>query len=252
MRYYINLIESAQAEAELLHEGPIAKAVATALLSLGLMASPSASADHGHDDFDDYSDEITQNVDAAFSSKHGKFILRGKPAESEHIYKKTIFSVASNVLQSIDKEFTPKYINSGVLKSLPAGSEVDHSKRIFIMDNGDGSGIARLSLGSATSQTQGNAQGVADQNRMIEMRYKNFAAESFSYVANPEQHRPDAGAPDSNDYSKSNQFQEFDITKDVLAKFGGKLNWKEMALKGADGPQKPQYNVSGQIGKYRN
>lgn len=45
MRYYINLIESAQAEAELLDEGPVGKALATAALALGLQFGQQVNAE---------------------------------------------------------------------------------------------------------------------------------------------------------------------------------------------------------------
>ena len=235
-----------------LEEGPVAKAIGTALLGLGLMGSPNVDA--GPD-----SAAYKAGYDGVQSilSMPGKLFNRDKTAKDktdvvqpfainnksqlDAPYEKVAYTTCETIAKMADKHFTKKMLDAGDTFYDITAKGYEQSPQFTIRDNGKGKGSCVFQFSSyKTADTGTKFDPVIYQTRQIQMVWNNYEITDVQYIANPKGTKPSIGmVTDPSDRSQAlNLHNEknaskrvapkkiTDITQDALA--GEKINLKTM------------------------
>lgn len=188
MARLMRLVESA----EQLDEGPIAQAIGSALLGLGLMASPGVSAgpDSGASDSAQTGTQISQTMPGydAFQANN--------TSQLDSAYEKTAWATCKTIADKIDKGFTKQLVDAGdTFYDASSGATTTEQEPTFkIKDDGKGNGGCLFTYTTTKSANSGKGyETEIHQNRDIMLRWKNFVISGVVYTANPEGTLPSTG-----------------------------------------------------------
>ena len=189
MRRLINIMESA----EQLDEGPIAQAIGSALLGVGLRASPGVSAgpDRGASDSAQTGTQISQTMPGydAFQANN--------TSQLDSAYEKTAWATCKTIADRIDSEFTKQLVDAGntFYDTGSKANTTEQESTFKIKDDGKGNGgclFTYTTIKSANSG-MGGFETEIHQTRDIMVRWKNFVVSGVLYTANPEGTLPSTG-----------------------------------------------------------
>ena len=247
------------AEADELQEGPVARAIGSALLSLGLMGSPSADAGPdsaaykaGYDGVQSVLSMPGKLLKKATATDFAPFEIRNdKPSSSDPAYQKVAYATCSTIASMADKVYTKQLRDAGDtfydivdFKGMPIwmqGEGVEQSPRFVLKDNGKGKGSCVFQYTTfKTTYTGTKFNPEIYQTRQIQMVWNNYEITDVQYIANPRGTESSVGmVTDPSDRSQAlNLHNEknaskrvapkkiMDITQEALA--GETINLKTM------------------------
>ena len=228
MARLIRLVESA----EQLDEGPIAQAIGSALLALGLMASPGVSAgpDSGASDSAQTGTQISQTMPGYDAFKVNN------TAQLDSAYEKMAWSVCKSMADFIDKGgdgfsgFTKQLVDAGntFYDAHKSATTTEQEPTFIIEDDGKGNGGCLFNYTTIKSANSGKVyETKIYQNRDIVLRWKNFVISGVVYTANGEGTLPSTGLVRSLDKPEILNLmnnpdkrvapkQQFNLTSEVL------------------------------------
>lgn len=189
MARLMRLVESA----EQLDEGPIAQAIGSALLGLGLMASPGVSAgpDSGASDSAQTGTQISQTM-PGYDAFQVTFT-----DQLDSAYEKTAWATCKTIADKLDQGFTKQLVDAGnTFYDTGSGANTTEQEPTFkIKDDGKGNGGCLFTY--TTIKSANNGMGAFEtkiyQTRDIMLRWKNFVISGLLYTANPEGTLPSTG-----------------------------------------------------------
>lgn len=188
MARLMRLVESA----EQLDEGPIAQAIGSALLGLGLMASPGVSAgpDSGASDSAQTGTQISQTMPGydAFQAT--------STAQLDSAYEKTAWATCKTIADNIDKDFTKQLVDAGdTFYDANKANTTEQEPTFLVKDDGKGNGgcIFKYNTIKSANSGMGAFETEIHQTRDIVLRWKNFVISTVVYTANPEGSLPSTG-----------------------------------------------------------
>lgn len=188
MARLMRLVESA----EQLDEGPIAQAIGSALLGLGLMASPGVSAgpDSGASDSAQTGTQISQTMPG-----YDAFQVNST-SQLDSAYEKTAWATCKTIADRIDSDFTKQLVDAGntFYDTGSGANTTEQEPKFLIKDDGKGNGGCLFTYTTIKSANSGKVyETKIYQTRDIVLRWKNFVISAVVYTANGEGTLPSTG-----------------------------------------------------------
>ena len=228
-----------------LEEGPVAKAIGTALLGLGLMGSPNVDAgpnDPGYKAGYNAAQSVLSMPGKLFKSMkkdNAKPFAINNRSQLDTPYQEVAYATCETIAKMSDKYFTEKLLDAGETFYDISEEGYDQSPRFTMKDNGKGKGSCVFQFTTYKTQYTGTPYDpVVYQTRQIQMVWNNYEITDVQYIANPKGTKPSLGLmTDPSDrsqalnlHNKKNESRRvaptkiMDITQDALA--GEKVNLK--------------------------
>ena len=245
-----------------LEEGPVAKAIGTALLGLGLMGSPnvdagpdSAAYKAGYDGVQ----SILSMPGKMFNRDVAQpFEITKKPSKNDTAYKQVLHTACETIASVVDKHYTKAkkgdfyHFARETIPKTPKVETLEENPRFKIVDDGKGNGKCIFQFSTyKTMEGYDELFGRPDQQfqlyntRQIQILFRKYEVNGVSYIANPKGTKPSLGyfaVPGTNGkeaintYSDNNADKRIapekitDVTQAVLRDLGdnGKINFQAL------------------------
>lgn len=186
-----------------LQEGPVSRAIGTALLGLGLMGSPNADAGPdsaaykaGYDGVQSILSMPGKLYKKATATDFKPFDIRNdKPSKSDPAYQKVAYATCQTIASMVDKDLTPRLVQKGeTFYDIKSDTPSEQAPRFTLKDNGKGKGSCVFQYTTyKTAYTGTPFDPKIFQTRQIQMVWRDYVITDVQYIANPKGTQPSVG-----------------------------------------------------------
>ena len=186
-----------------LQEGPVSRAIGTALLGLGLMGSPNADAGPdsaaykaGYDGVQSVLSMPGKLLKKVTATDFKPFDIRNdKPSKSDPAYQKVAYATCQTIASMVDKDLTPRLVQKGeTFYDIKSDTPSEQAPRFTLKDNGKGKGSCVFQYTTyKTGYTGTPFDPKIFQTRQIQMVWNDYVITDVQYIANPKGTQPSVG-----------------------------------------------------------